>query len=579
VQRSDPVTELQALTAFARLYGYVRFFHPTDRAAHTDWQRFAAQGAAHVRSSTTVGDLTDRLQQLFDPLAPKITWWVGNEPVPPPRTAPRAKDGHIYWQYQGYVGTPVSLYRPPYERARVGADRDRRRFTESPPADATIEAALAGAIHVRIPVVLSEAEAAAQGSEPVLLDPEVGALAHDRDGYRSLDVRQGAVVEVWNVLRHFYPYQQEVQLDWDSVLERALLDAVDDEDRQDMVATLGRMLHALDDGHGEAGHTRLHHRALPIRVELIEGEAVITATDDERFEVGDVVVAFDGEPMQSRLERIEQTLSGSPQWRRYKATAWMSTLGRRGNTAEVKIRRDGEVRVVEARYDRPEPLPAPRHAPFRRYEDGVVYVDLTRIDSDELRSIVPELAQAPGVVFDMRGYPDNTHFIIDHLLPQAEDALWLNVPKILGPDGTVAGWHQIGWHRRPAEPRIEGRTAFLVSPEAISYAESILGYVEAHRLGTLIGSPSAGANGDIVRLDTLAGFYVIFSGMRVTRHDGSPFHRVGIEPDLPVLRTLAGVRDGRDEVLEAALEHVRDVPAHQLANTGAGRAAPPRAGP
>jgi C-terminal processing protease CtpA/Prc len=42
--------------------------------------------------------------------------------------------------------------------------------------------------------------------------------------------------------------------------------------------------------------------------------------------------------------------------------------------------------------------------------------------------------------------------------------------------------------------------------------------------------------------------------MRVTRHDGSPFHLAGVRPTVPVEPTVAGIRAGRDEVLERALE-------------------------
>jgi C-terminal processing protease CtpA/Prc len=134
----------------------------------------------------------------------------------------------------------------------------------------------------------------------------------------------------------------------------------------------------------------------------------------------------------------------------------------------------------------------------------------------------------------------------------------MHVPRFVEPDGNVIGWHDIGWHRRPREPHIEAPVAFLISAEAISYAESMLSYVEAHELGTLVGTTTAGANGDIVRFDTLAGFFVVYSGMRVTRHDGSPFHQGGVRPQLEVHRTIAGLRAGRDEVLEAGLRVVRE---------------------
>jgi hypothetical protein len=45
--------------------------------------------------------------------------------------------------------------------------------------------------------------------------------------------------------------------------------------------------------------------------------------------------------------------------------------------------------------------------------------------------------------------------------------------------------------------------------------------------------------------------------MRVTKHDGTQHHLVGVQPTIPVSRTIAGVIAGRDEVLERALAYVR----------------------
>ena len=45
--------------------------------------------------------------------------------------------------------------------------------------------------------------------------------------------------------------------------------------------------------------------------------------------------------------------------------------------------------------------------------------------------------------------------------------------------------------------------------------------------------------------------------MRVVRHDGSRHFGVGIPPTIPVTRTLEGLRQGRDELLERAIEAVQ----------------------
>jgi hypothetical protein len=44
--------------------------------------------------------------------------------------------------------------------------------------------------------------------------------------------------------------------------------------------------------------------------------------------------------------------------------------------------------------------------------------------------------------------------------------------------------------------------------------------------------------------------------MKVLKHDGSQHHGVGIRPTIPAGRTVKGVAEGRDEVLEKAIEVV-----------------------
>jgi hypothetical protein len=45
--------------------------------------------------------------------------------------------------------------------------------------------------------------------------------------------------------------------------------------------------------------------------------------------------------------------------------------------------------------------------------------------------------------------------------------------------------------------------------------------------------------------------------MKVVKHDGSQHHLIGIRPTVPMNRTIKGILEGRDELLEKALEVVR----------------------
>ena len=106
-------------------------------------------------------------------------------------------------------------------------------------------------------------------------------------------------------------------------------------------------------------------------------------------------------------------------------------------------------------------------------------------------------------------------------------------------------------------PRFKGKIAFITDGRAISFAESVMAIVEHYKMGAIVGDPTAGTNGNINPF-TLPGEYtIIFTGMKVIKHDGSVHHGVGVLPTVPTKRTIAGVAAGRDELLEKALEVVR----------------------
>jgi hypothetical protein len=186
---------------------------------------------------------------------------------------------------------------------------------------------------------------------------------------------------------------------------------------------------------------------------------------------------------------------------------------------------------------------------------GVWYVDLTRARWDDVTKALPQIASARGVVFDVRGYPtDAGARVLPHLLTSAESDRWMHVGLLTGPFGRVTTTHSVGWNMSPANPVVTGKRVFLTEGSAISYAESVMGYVADRSLGTIIGTPTAGANGNVATFTVPSGFTIAFTGMQVTRHDGrSQHHLIGVQPNIVMRPTLAGLTAGRDELLDAAV--------------------------
>ncbi|MGH1340497.1 MAG: S41 family peptidase [Nannocystales bacterium] len=545
------VSREDALVAFARLYGVVRYFHPTDAAHDADWAQVAADGVHAAAGATRYGELAKALRRTFAPYTHGLALWVAPSPEPPNLEPPPRRADLIYWQHQGYEGTSLSLFRPPYASVRVTPQtRYERRFSEAPDPTRPHTAPLLGPLHARIPLVL-EPEAAHRTPAPL-------APTLDPTDFSSRAVREALLIDVWAVLRHFYPYQEDVSVPWEDVLRQALRDTADDSTEADLIDSIRTLTRALQDGHARV--EREGHRGigwLPVRTACVGDAVVVAASEDPNIAVGEVIATIDGTPAWPRAQAIAERLSGTPQWRRFRACTWDGARGPGGNTVTLGIERGGAVEAVQTRYSLHEIVPDIRPDAFGEVEPGVLYVDLTRLSWTDLKPRLEELVAAEGIVFDLRGYPIHNDDLLDHLMSSPEDAAWMHVPRFIEPGGAPVSFADIGWNRRPSTPHIEAPTVFLINAAAISYAESILSYVQTHSLGTLVGSTTAGANGDIVRHDTLGGFYVVFSGMRVTRHDGTPFHNDGVTPEIQVRPSVAGIAEGRDEVLERGLDVLR----------------------
>ena len=75
---------------------------------------------------------------------------------------------------------------------------------------------------------------------------------------------------------------------------------------------------------------------------------------------------------------------------------------------------------------------------------------------------------------------------------------------------------------------------------------------------TVLGSTTAGADGNVSGLYLPGNIYTMISGIGVYYPDGTETQRVGIVPDIELKPTIRGIREGRDEILEKAIELIEN---------------------
>src|SRR5262249_9040438 len=87
-----------------------------------------------------------------------------------------------------------------------------------------------------------------------------------------------------------------------------------------------------------------------------------------------------------------------------------------------------------------------------------------RITEEDVRAATPKLAEASGIVFDLRGYPRGGGFsVLDHLTAKPVTSGQWHVPVVVGPDRDNMRFSFSNWNVTPVVRRMASPYAAMAS--------------------------------------------------------------------------------------------------------------------
>ena len=394
------------------------------------------------------------------------------------------------------------------------------------------------------------------------------------EAYPPIEHRLLALVRFWEVIDLFYPYKALLDDHWDDVLEEFIPRFIAVTTAADYELLVRQLAARVEDSHvvvqgGKAFGSLLGDGVLPISVTRVEGKPVVTFVGDDTAKragigVGDILVDVEGESFDARAERLGLYLAGSNVASHARRADQHALFCRAGRMVPLQVvGNDGNIRSVVLACGRW--YPEARSGPvFRKITSEIGYVDLDRLEPSEVSAMFDALEGTRAIVFDMRGYPHGT---VISICPRLDSHAG---PTVRGLTATplVAPGPADEIDRRelnadlvpplpPGARRYRGKTVMLIDSRTMSQAETTALCFEAANGTKFIGSPSAGADGEITSTCLPGNLCVQFTGAEVRHADGRPMQRSGIQPDVLVVPTVRGVREGRDEVLEAAVNYLQ----------------------
>jgi C-terminal processing protease CtpA/Prc len=179
----------------------------------------------------------------------------------------------------------------------------------------------------------------------------------------------------------------------------------------------------------------------------------------------------------------------------------------------------------------------------------VAYLKLSSVKAVEIDRYLTLAAKTKGLIVDIRNYP--SEFVVfalgSHFVEKPTEFVKFTNGDLSNP----GAFHWVvPLSLTPAAPHYAGKIVALVDEVTQSSAEYTTMAFRASPQTVVLGSTTAGADGNVSSIPLPGGFNSMISGIGIFYPDGKPTQQIGIVPDKIVRPTIEGIRDGRDEVLE-----------------------------
>jgi len=191
---------------------------------------------------------------------------------------------------------------------------------------------------------------------------------------------------------------------------------------------------------------------------------------------------------------------------------------------------------------------------YRRLENNIGLINSLSLGVNCVRNMMQYFSDTDGLIVDLRG--PSFVFLADYFVETAKLVTRVTVPSqsIPGVFVDFARLYAGGGRFSSYAFFYENNVVVLMDEHAASSPETATMALRNGANVTVMGSNSLGANGNIRRLPLPGGITMYFSNVGMFTPEGGQTQRIGLEPDIHVPRTIAGIRDGRDELFDAAIQ-------------------------
>ncbi|MEG2936206.1 MAG: S41 family peptidase [Clostridium sp.] len=396
-------------------------------------------------------------------------------------------------------------------------------------------------------------------------EKEYPVINYEDDGYKLL-----SVFRYWNIIQYYNPYRTIMEENWDEVLKEFIVKIIQSDDDLSYKLTLSELVsrihdtHAVIDDNASTLFNYWGNNIAPIKFLVVDNKIVVTDIikgyeEECALKVGDAIMTVNDKEIFEVIKERSKYLSFSREDAivntlaynlfRTKEDSLILKVERAGSelTEEVKCYNLSEVNIAEVNDESHEIL-----------EGNIGYINPGALAKDEIGKVMKNLKDTEGIIVDLRYYPSDmiAYTMPNYLLPEKKVFSRGTIANKAVPGEFVFCEDIIVGMKNP--DYYKGKVVIIINECTQSNGEFTAMALRMAPNAVVIGENSVGADGDVSYINLPGGVTTAISGIGIYTPETFETQRVGVKPDIYVKPTIEGIRSGKDELLEKAIEIVKD---------------------
>lgn len=388
--------------------------------------------------------------------------------------------------------------------------------------------------------------------------------------YPDAGFRLLALYRYWSIIQYFSPNRELIEENWNKILPSFIPQLLHAANKNEYAMTLVKLISTTHDTHAFIRNAvyddYLGKFRLPFQAKFIEDKLVVTGFYKDtlgvksNLQIGDVIKSIDGMEVDSLIKKHIPYTSASNYPTVMRDMPKKYLLRSNNSIFKLDIIRNSNSIMVNQQAPENKDIetdsfdwnPDPQVPGFKLINDQVGYIFCKNYKVKDLDSIRNKFKNTKGIIVDMRNYPSDEmeQSLSTYFKSDSSDFVKFTNGSLLKP-GTFI-------YSKPVKSGIKttdyykGKIVVIVNEATQSNAEFVTMAIQSAKNVTVIGSTTAGADGNISAIPLPGDFTTWMSGIGVYYPDRTNTQRKGVKIDQVVKPTINGIKKGIDEPLQKA---------------------------